>query len=108
MDLAQVGRQFKADWVIYLEINRLSMYEPGSANQLYRGRASVNVNLVDVSKPDDTPKSKLYVCQYPNGGHPIPVDMDSMMFREKFLDSMARQLAWHFSRYPQGANRMME
>src|SRR5262245_3215404 len=55
MDLVRIGRHFEADYVIELEIQSLSLYEQGSANQLFRGRAEIKVRVVDVDEPDDGP-----------------------------------------------------
>src|SRR5262249_23920349 len=65
MGTAAVGRKLGADYVIYLEINSLSMYEKGSGNSLFRGRANILVNLVDVNKPDDLPMQDVYSCTFP-------------------------------------------
>src|SRR5262249_9903593 len=36
MELTEIGSRLNADYVIYLEVGHLSLYEPGSANSLYR------------------------------------------------------------------------
>ena len=43
-DPAEIGKHFKADYVIYLEINSLGIYELGSGGTLYRGRADINIS----------------------------------------------------------------
>ena len=53
-NLAEIGRQFKADYVVYVEIGSLTMYEKLSRT-LYHGHASLSVQLVNVHKPDDSP-----------------------------------------------------
>jgi len=98
-DLAEVGRDFHADYVVYLEVASLSLYERGSANMVYRGRASISVSVVDVSKPDETPEHKDYTCLYPSetrGGIDWGLDTNEVQFREKFLDYVARELSWYF------------
>src|SRR5262249_42972204 len=52
-DLSDVGRHFKANYVIYLEINRLSLFDKTEMNSVYKGNANISVTLVDVDKPDD-------------------------------------------------------
>jgi hypothetical protein len=100
-DLAQVGKSFDADYVIYLEISKLSLYERGST-ELFRGRANLSVNLVDVRRPDDTPRSEAFWCVYPSGAHgPVPAfDTQPMQFRQQFLDHVAQRLTRYFARYP--------
>jgi hypothetical protein len=103
MEMAEVGRRLGADYVICLEINSLSMYEPGSANGLYRGRANLTVSLTDVKKPDDWPMQEAFTTSYPAEAHgPISADLDMSppQFRQAFLGHVAKQLSWRFSRYP--------
>jgi hypothetical protein len=111
MDLAAVGRQFNADHVIYLEIHALSLYEPGSLNTLLRGRISMNVSLVDVSKPDDTPQQDAFTCTYPGdapGAVPSDNEGTKVLFRQAFLDHVARKLSYNFSKHRQSEYRRME
>src|SRR5438552_15312702 len=53
LDLESVGKNFHADYVVYLEVSDLSMYQPGTCNQFYQGRANVGIKLVNVKNPDD-------------------------------------------------------
>lgn len=46
LSAAQIGREFKADKVLYLEISRYSVMEERSAN-LFRGRLSGHLQVVD-------------------------------------------------------------
>jgi len=109
LDLTDIGRHFDADYVIYLEIHSMSLYEVGGT-QLLRGRANLTVSLADVRKPDDAPLSQPYTCIYPSESPgPVPVgDMHPMQFRQKFLTHMAKQLAQYFSRYPRSERFQME
>jgi hypothetical protein len=103
MELADIGKRFDADYVIYLEINKLTLYEPGSSNLLYHGRADVTVNLVDVNQPDDAPESKELTAGYPGDsrGSMIPVDdMTPQAFKAAFFTEVATQIAWHFAAHP--------
>ncbi len=110
MDTAEIGRRyFNADYVIYLELRSLSLYEPGNST-LYRGRANLLVSLVDVNNPDESGLREDYECIYPSTQGPIPVDIDvqPMRFCHDFLGHIARQLSWRFSNYPRSENRIME
>jgi hypothetical protein len=49
--VAQIGREFKADKVLYIEIYRFSIMEERSAN-LYRGRIAGRIQIVDTSAPE--------------------------------------------------------
>jgi hypothetical protein len=110
-ELATIGRYFRADYVIYLEINSLGLYEKGSANQLYRGNADLVVTLVDVNKPDEAPEQKQFSCVYPSDAKgPVPVGLDTqpMLFRQAFLTFIAKRLSWFFSPYPKRESYYVE
>jgi hypothetical protein len=102
LDLAEIGRQFSADYVIYLEFHSLSMYEPGMANQLLRGRAQMTISLVDVHRPDDSPSGVPFSTVYPSDARgPVQAgfDVQPMEFRQAFLAHIAKNLSYYFSRY---------
>jgi hypothetical protein len=102
LDLADVGRQFGVDYVVYLEFHSLSMYEPGMANQLLRGRAQMTITLVNVHRPDDSPAQMPFSTTYPSDARgPVQAgfDMQPMEFRQQFLAHIAKNLAYYFSRY---------
>jgi hypothetical protein len=101
IELAEIGRRLKVDYVIYLEINSLSLYEKGSLNELFRGQADVKVAVVNVNQPDEGPKSKDFYDVYPEEG-PVPVGIDKQphQFREEFLNHAAKKLAWFFVAHP--------
>src|SRR5262249_53392289 len=63
--IEDIGRQFNADYVIYLEIESMSLYERGAFNQLYRGRAEIGVTLVNLQKLEMGPIEKHFSCEYP-------------------------------------------
>jgi hypothetical protein len=109
LDLHQIGRDLAADYVVYLEINSLSMYEKGG-NQFFRGRANISVNLVDVNNPDEPPAHTSYVDVFPTdarGGISV-FDADPAQFRESFLGYVAQRLSWYFSRYPKRDSYFVE
>lgn len=98
----EIGKHFKADWVVWLEIGSMSLYEKGSNNQLYRGRAEVNVSLVDVNNPEEPAKQKFFSGSYPGDGRPAVEAGDSnpSAFRQAFLAHMAEQISWYFTAHP--------
>ena len=99
-NLADVGRQFKADYVVYIEISNLTMYEKGSLN-LYHGQVNLSVQLVDVRKPSEAPLPQQVSYVYPDAKGPIPVeDMQPMEFRQKFLDFITTRLGRFFTATP--------
>ncbi len=102
LDLQEIGRYFRADYAIHLEIGELSLYEQGSRNTLYRGQAAISIAVVDVHKPGEEPIYKEeYTCEYPLTRGPIPVeDGNPQQFRQQFLSHVAKQLSWRFTAHP--------
>ena len=99
-DPLEVGRELKVDYVIYLEINSMSLYEKGSSNLMYRGRAGVSVSLVDVNRPDDVPEQTEISAEFPSEARgPLDASMDTspMQFRAAFLGYVAKRLSWCFT-----------
>jgi hypothetical protein len=99
MSLVEVGKQFRADKVIDLELNKLGIYEPGSRATLFRGHAEVSISVVDVHKPGDEPAfRKEYSTDYPRSQGPQPVtDTNLQKFRSEFLSRVATDLTWFFT-----------
>src|SRR5262249_6489149 len=69
----EIGKYFRADYVINLEIKDITLYENGSANQLFRGRAAIAVDVVDVHKSSEGPVyQEEYTTVYPKVRDAIP------------------------------------
>lgn len=50
MDVAEIGREFEADKVLYIELSRFTIMEERSAN-LYRGRVAARIEVIDTAAP---------------------------------------------------------
>ncbi len=101
IDPEQVGHYFKADYVISLEIDQLSLYAPNASPPLYQGRTHILVSLVDVKNPD-TKQPKEFSALYPGEerGGLDSFDMHVGEFKEKFLSHVAKRLAFYFVNHP--------
>jgi hypothetical protein len=95
------GEALQADKVIFLEVGSISLYEPGSASQLYRGRTNISVKLFDLKNPDEFRVEKAYTCEYPSSRGPVAADdMPPRQFYLSFLGHVAKHLAWYFTAHP--------
>jgi hypothetical protein len=102
-DLAEVGRDLGADYVVYLEINGLELYEQGSGREMFHGHANLTLNLVSVKDPDETFPQQPINCRYPSaarGPEFNDLDTNPVQFRMRFLDHVARELSLYFTHYP--------
>lgn len=102
LDPQEIGKYFNADYVVDLEIETMSLYEPGSSNQLFRGRAEIAITVVDVHKPREDPiYRESFTCEYPKARGPIPAgDGTAQQFRSAFIKHVAKQLSWRFTAHP--------
>jgi hypothetical protein len=99
-NLADIGRQFKADYLIYIELSKLSMYEK-DCKQLYHGQAAMSVQMVDIHNPEESPLPQQISFIYPDARGPIPTDdMQPMEFRQKFISYLAWRLARNWTAVP--------
>jgi hypothetical protein len=98
----KIGTHFDADYVIDLEINKLSLYEYGSANQIYRGRAEISITLFDVNNPDEGAERSEFNYVYPSDSiQGVPIDdKPKEKFIEDFYKSLAEKITWHFTAHP--------
>ena len=88
--------------MIYLEINHLSLYEPGSGGTLYRGKADMTISLVDVKKSDESPPPQPFTCNYPRESRIqlTTTDKSPAEFRQMFMEYVGRRVAWKFTAHP--------
>jgi hypothetical protein len=97
---SDLGKKLKADYVIAMEINSLTLYARGSSNQLFQGNTEVDVKVYDLSKPeyDQVIFNEIYQRTYPKD-NPIDASGSVMQFRALFLRHMTRELSRWFSPY---------
>jgi hypothetical protein len=102
-----IGKYFDADMVIDLEVGSLTLYEPRSYNQFFRGQAEISIAVTDMSKVGDDPVifKKEYTCEYPRSRGPVPVsDSNPQKFRLEFLTRVATDLSWLFTAHRSDEN----
>jgi hypothetical protein len=100
MGAVEIGRQFKADYVIELTVNQISLYEPGSYNTFFRGRCDISLVTHDTLHSSEGPIwRKEYSTEYPKARGPIDAGTNGNVaqFRQQFLTVVARELSWNFT-----------
>jgi hypothetical protein len=107
-DLAAVGRDLHADFVLYLEINSMSLYEKGSRGQLFHGEAEISVSLRRVADEDAGTMRKEFHEVYPKTRGPVPVDEETSLtdFRQQFLTFIATRVGRYFVSHPTSGTYM--
>jgi hypothetical protein len=93
MNPGDLGRQVGADYVFDITISGLQMYEPGSAGNVYQGRAELNVDVYDATKRS---KDKLYTYpmpfSYPRDIARAADAVPPSRFKQEFMYKLAETL----------------
>lgn len=98
-----IGKHFKADYVILLELDNLGLFEKGSRDQLYRGHAEIQVKVFDMRKPAEEYEKydKVKRWDYPSVQRFIErSDMSPEQFRGQFVERICKDLARDFVAHP--------
>lgn len=92
MDAADIAKKLNVDFIFNLELEALSIYEPGTRN-LFRGHCRIAVTVIDEDKNAKKPELIVhpFTSEYPNGGLPIAADVD--MTAEKFINQFMSKVA---------------
>ena len=97
-ELTDVGREFKATRVVYLEIESFTLFEQQSS-LLYRGSAKVHVQVADMEKDGEIVWETFLEVLFPPS-RPIPSqDMSQQKFRALFMQFVTRRLSHNFFSY---------
>jgi hypothetical protein len=97
---SEIGKHFKVDYVLHIDVKDYSLFEPNSAN-LYRGRSDIIVNVVKMneSKTDGhvvyTAPVKSY---FPTRGPKDSSEMSFAEFRKHYLSELSDEIGRLF--YP--------
>lgn len=97
LDLTQIGKDLKVKYVIYLEVNSLTLYLPKST-QFFQGETDIKVTLVNTKKAaDDVPDIDEFHETYPSTPISAFDEPNPLVFRSKFLDHIAEKICWKFT-----------
>jgi hypothetical protein len=99
--VAEIGKHFKADYVISLEIVNIDLFLKGSSRQLYQGITDISVQLFDMSKEEGERRvhEENFRREYPR----TPIDAGGStpsQFRGIFLSRVGNDLSRIFTSYP--------
>ncbi len=97
-ELVDVGQEFKATRVLYMEVEEFTLYEQQST-LLYRGSAKVRVQVADVEKDGEIVWEDYIEVLFPPS-RPIPSqEMSAQKFRALFMRYLTRNVAHQFFEY---------
>jgi hypothetical protein len=95
----EIGKKFKADFVLDLSIEEFDIYQKRSVPRLYYGSTQVNIKLYKLAKDDNSEVfSSRYRNEYnPNKGVPLEVgNSNPAGFRNLYLKRVSRDISRMF------------
>lgn len=92
--LSRVADHFAADYAVDCHVSRVALYEPGTAWQLLRGRASLTVRAAAAGSGPALLLERDCVCLYPGEarGPVVADDVESGQFRRMFACRVSRDV----------------
>ena len=101
MHPAERGKKLGADFVLVVHLERMSLFQPGSQNSFYEGRADVTVDTYRVDKGQEEPQTYTHGFCYPKTGFTDASSKPVSAFRRLFLENLAVELArYHVDHKP--------
>ena len=96
-----IGKEFKADYVIDVEIQEMDLFKPGSRGNWLKGHATITVSAYDISKPAKAAAYKFeYTPEFPHGREIEVEGRDSRVqvstFRLQFVQRIASDISVKF------------
>jgi hypothetical protein len=95
MSAAQIGQKLGADFVLEIWLDKMRLYQPNSANNIYEGKAEVQVQIYEIGADDGELKDKydLPFAYPPNGGVRDASVMSEGKFKMLFMENLASEIA---------------
>lgn len=99
MDPGEIGRALNVDYLVFMEVGALSLYEECSNRTLYKGHAELMVKVYRITPEmhEVAYANPMLIVDFPSKDRSIPVDNISFPnFRDRFVDNVAKRLSWVF------------
>jgi hypothetical protein len=94
MHPSEWGKKLGVDFVLDIHLDKMSLYEQGSLNALYKGQAEVTVDTYDVDDISAEPKyNYVYPFTYPHTGFLDAGSITVTHFKQDFLEHLAAELS---------------
>lgn len=101
MKASEIGKKLGADFVLDVTLSGINIYQPNSINKLYEGRASVSVDVYDVTDTAGEPTHYDHQFTYPKRTRFTEVEeLPLPRFREGFVKDLAKELALKHVEHP--------
>jgi hypothetical protein len=93
MSAGDIGQKLGADFVLDIYLDKMRLYQQGSLNQIYEGRAEVSVSIYKVGAEGGEYKDKYQIpFAYPRTGIRDTASTQESQFRTMFLDNLTAEI----------------
>jgi len=104
MHPSEWGKKLGVDFVLDIQLDKMSLYQPGSLNMYYEGRADVTVDVYDVDAGAVKPKyNYVYPFKYPHTGITPTDSIPQNRFKQDYLEHLAAELATKHIKHKHGS-----
>ncbi|QJW97963.1 hypothetical protein [Frigoriglobus tundricola] len=93
MSAGDIGQKLGADFALDIYLDKMRLYQPGSLNQIYEGRAEVSVSIFKIGADGSEFKDKYQLpFAYPRTGIRDTTSTQETEFRKLFLDNLTAEI----------------
>lgn len=93
MHQSEWGKKLGVDFVIDIQIDKMSLYQPGSTNLLYEGQAEIDISVYDVDAGATEPKyNYILPFKYPHTGVLDASFIPKERFKQEYLEHLATEI----------------
>lgn len=99
----EIGRAFNATYVVYIDLERFSLFEENSA-MLYRGRAEGMISVFEMDESGDGEKiySKEIISRYPLAVPRSTTEITYSRFKREYLSRLSEEIGRKFYEHYNG------
>lgn len=94
MSSGEIGQKLGADFVLEIWLDKVRLYQPGSLNAIYEGRAEVLVSIYEIGAEGGEQKDKYTLpYAYPRTGVRSADAIPESTFKAQFIENLAREIS---------------
>jgi hypothetical protein len=91
---SELGKKLGVDYVLVIQLDKMSLYQPNSQDQQYQGQAEATVDVYDVDAGPTEPKYHyVYQFKYPHTGALDATAIPLNRFKQDFMEHLAAELS---------------
>jgi hypothetical protein len=93
---SEIGKAFKADYVIEIELESFSLYDSENSTTLLRGKTVGMVHVTDMSQDGQRIFDKDVDFAFPTRAPRSAYDQSLITFKREYISRLAEKIGWMF------------